>query len=102
MTEDTKVVGFVALVILALGAVIYIVVDINNHQSYLLAGGFCDKITEQWYQEPPQAHTSCVNSNCNTYFTQSDPYLRSYFKCQDHDEETGKDLNKTIEFWRRN
>jgi hypothetical protein len=72
----------------------------NRHELDLLVGGKCHALTEALYTPLPRAHSSCRGDAdhryCSTYYTQSDPYLRTLYRCTDPDRG-----GKQVEFWRR-
>lgn len=71
----------------------------DRHERALIAAGVCETVTEALYVPPPVAHSSChgegAASYCTTYYTQSDPYLRTLWHCRDQD-----DAGRVSEFWR--
>lgn len=72
----------------------------DQKQRTLVASGVCTKLTEAIYTPPPSAHSSChgegPSQSCSTYYTQSDPYLRSLWRCPKDGDQGG-----VVEFWRR-
>lgn len=72
----------------------------DRHERALVAQGLCTKITEALYSPPPRASTRChgsgSSSSCSTSYYQSDPYMRSLWRCRDP-EQSGRQ----VEFWRR-
>lgn len=72
----------------------------HGRRDAMVKSGLCKAVTEQLYTPPPSSHTSCYGDekyrHCNTYFTQSDPYLRTLWRCPEPDT-----LGESTEFWRR-
>lgn len=81
-------------------AILVWAVQQDRHERALVKGGHCVKITEALYTPPPSSRRSCfgdgASQTCTTRYHQSDPYMRSLWRCADPDNG-----NKPTEFWRR-
>lgn len=89
-----------AAVAVLVGGMVLVAVEADRAQKALLASGQCRAVTEALYTPPPTAHQSCYGgtdyAQCSTYYTQSDPYFRTLWRCTDASRG-----GKLVEFWRR-
>jgi hypothetical protein len=85
-----------ATVIVGIGAMAIIE---DQRERELIAGGHCQKVMEALYTPPPRAQSSCSgdgsSQNCSTWYSQSDSYMRSLWRCADPSRE-----GQGVEFWR--
>lgn len=91
----------VVLVLVFVAIVVAATIIQNRKQVQLISNGFCKVVTEALYTPPPVAHSTCTGGinttqHCQTYYTQSDPYMRTLWRCADP-----KRGDKVSEFWRR-